>query len=333
MGSEVILPGTPTSQIPPGDRPIFDPSLQNGYAGLAGGGASVNGQTPIGVTKQTVYLRAALATINPPSGLTAFGSVSVPAGGQANYPIGSLLGVPDDINGTVTVQATGAVTSGAVFIGQGGDSINVTKAPGGTVQVYTGLRVNNGGFYNGIQILNTDAAAQTVGLSFTPDLDYLFAAYPYAAVYDFATGAGAQFALGPNDILRIRELHLQAWPGTGPSGAVWYFPPEADLRIESGPPILPGWTQNFPVVTHRRMRGRRLYGSSQNGGDVYGANVMIWSLEEPLVIAGSDAIIGGQVNSGGNWSPRVWINYSVASNNSILPVIAGIFEIFRNANS
>ena len=336
MGSEVILPGTPLNQIPAGDRPIFDPTLQNGYAGLAGGGASVNGQAPIGVTKEVVQLRAVLAAVGTPK--NCFGVITVfniAAGGNTNFDLSANLGVDQASIGTLTLQALGSVTTGAVFLGAGSASgINITKAPNGTLVLpnFPLYAANDPGADNGFQLFNTDAAAQNVAISFTPNSPSVIDATINSAVYDFGSGAGPQFKLGQTDILRIRELHLQLMPASAPAGQFNYFGDVADLRIETNAPIPVGF-QNFAIVSHRLLKGARSMRKAWGGGDTVGSNVQLYSLEQPIIIAGSDAIIGGQVGAGQIWSPRVWAEYYFAGNAGVQPVLLGVFEIFRNANS
>jgi hypothetical protein len=336
MGSEVILPGTPLNQIPAGDRPIFDPSLQNGYAGLAGGGASVNGQTPIGVTKEVNYLNYAPAAFGAPADSGAkFASINITSG-DSEYLIGYLYGGsgsgPNRL-GTLIIAAPGAVTTGEVLLDQNGGNgvIDVTHAPSGQL-VIPNFRFDAtaGG---GVILHNSDAATQNVRLAFFPNDHSLDDGQAASVVYDFATGSGPQFALGPNDIMRVRELSLLVFPSSAPTGQYLSFDGDAQLVIENSPPITPGWSVRMNVVTSRVLKGHRYRGGWPSPDTYGGSGPIVYSLDAPITIAGADGVIGGHLNAGSNWSPRIWATFFYSGSNGSQPVLRGIFEVFRNANA
>lgn len=333
MGSEVILPGTPLNQIPPGDRPIFDPTLQNGYAGLAGGGASVNGQAPIGVTKETSYLNYAPGATGAPLDSGAqFTSINITAG-DSEYLASYLYPASENANrrGTLIIAAPGAVTSGAVLLDRngGGGVIDITHAPSGQL-VIPGFRFDatGGGF---VILHNSDAATQNVRLAFFPDDDSVNEAAAASFAYDFATGSGPRLALGPNDIMRVREFSLLLFPGSAPAAQYLSWSGEAQLSIENGPPVSPGWNMNIPIVSSRILKSHKYRGLWPTIDGYSGP--IIYSLESPIVLSGADGVIGGNLNAGSNWSPRIVATAFFSGSNGLQPVMRGIVEVFRNANA
>lgn len=324
MGSEVILPGTPRLDIPAHDRPVFDASLQNGYAGLAGGGSPSASSLPPGVTKETVAINTGVQTGNLPAvGSPYFAAATIAAG--ANETLIALINAAGEVTGTLVIQALGAVTSGAVLWTNGGaPAINITKQPGGT------LVVPDWHYWSGATqaIVNTDAAAQAVTVAFMVDAeDELRQNVLSAAI---STPA---IVINRQDVLRIRQLQVAFGPaGTAPYTDNIRWSPHALLRLGTGP-LANG---DYPTIAWRRLVSWEQVISTWQGGD--GANNMQSFFTEggdEIVIAGSDSDMNGQGYTA-SWSPYFWVNFQAIQawvpNRPVMMYIRGLAEIFRNAN-
>jgi hypothetical protein len=338
MGSEVILPGTPTSQIPPGDRPIFDSSLQNGYAGLAGGGSASAANLPAGVTKETYYLNFDGTTTGQniqPVPETMFAAPAIASAGSVG--IAATLGSAFGVHGQLVLQALGSVTSGAVLIGRAGGSgvINLSKI-GTLILPDHLLQTNNANALGDTELFNTDAASQTVGIAFSPKFESLVRQSALALIYDFATGS-VQFNVGPSDILRIRELMLTLRPYGLPNNMMVGFDGTAQLRVMAGGANTT--TGNYPIIMARSLAGRAGWQFSFPGGDPSASTpygTIVYNLEQPVIISGADIGAAGSLAAATNaqsWAPRLWVTYSplVSLAGNVAPSLRGIFEVFRNA--
>ena len=323
MGNEIIIPGTPLADIPPQDRPVFDPRLQNGY--LTGSPTS----PPPGSSVEHYVLNVA------PAGI----ALAIPVDHDAtnNFSLASaaqktlLQLLPGFYSGTplgnysFILQALGAVTTGKVWLtnqSPGTDDISLTDLK--TLVIPRGRFADGASGFTLLGVLNTDVAAQTIGIAAILDLESIDFNY-----YTIPLPMPAGVLLNPANVLRIRyvsaSLALLATNGDVE------FAEEIDLAYFIGTPA-PSF--NSPPAANFKMRGnnpRRWY---QPSTVVAGLTApILYSLEVTRDILGTDFN-----NHGAVYAPYLQVGFwakprnSSATSPTVVASVSAQIDIYRGAN-
>ena len=206
MGSEIIIPGTPIGDIPPYDRPNFDPRKQNGFVGSLANLAA----PPPGSSVARLSFVQSFTGLNPERTNTQESggwvqSVAAGSNQQALAPVAGTSFGGQNINGwwDVLLFAPG-VAAGLVFVQDGASNNNIIDiGAAGAAGVL--LRGVNPAY---IKLSNTDAGAHNVNVFIMqpPDLqEFATIGNPTPPVL---TLSGINLA--PTDVLRLRRVWVSA---------------------------------------------------------------------------------------------------------------------------
>jgi len=323
MGNEIIIPGTPLADIPPQDRPVFDPRLQNGY--LTGSLTS----PPPGSSVEHYVLKVAPAGISLaiPVDHDATNNFALLSGAQKSllsllpgFYSGTPLG-----NYTFILQALGAVTTGKVWVtnqAPGTDDISLTDLK--TVVIPRGRFADGTSGFSPLGLLNSDAATQTVAIAAILDLESIDFAY-----YTISVPMPAGVLLNPADVIRIRYVSVSlALLAT--NGDVEYA--EAiDLEYFIGTPA-PSF--NSPPAVNFKLHG-------DNPRRWYQPSSVIAGLTAPILytLDGTKDILGTDFNNAGApYAPYFQVGFwakprnTSATSPQVVASVSAQIDIYRGAN-
>jgi len=315
MGNEIIIPGTPLADIPPQDRPVFDPRLQNGY--LTGSLTS----PPPGTSVEHYVLggSASLGGLLAPNDYNFTKSASL----NANTFI-SLLAFLGPIFGTspggglytLVFQALGTPTTTDVFL-----TNNSVPSPTKDIDLTAAKTlIIPRAQLAGLGIFNSDTVAQTIGVA-----GYFDPATAEFNYYSFTVAMPAGVLLNPADVIRIRYVTAGFNLTGSDTGAE--MPDEIDLSYYLGTP--PSLTA-FPAARFG-LRGAKL-SRFQSYAKIAGGITpgRLYSLEGTRDILGTDFNLAGA-----SYAPvfeiGAWIKFMPGAN-SLSPSFSLQVDIYRGAN-
>ncbi len=298
MGSEIIIPGTPLDQIPVYDRPVFDPSKQNGFPGSFGnlaapGSASTVQRLRLNLNNQTWG--------SPATPISNGGSAAVAAGAQIQFP--TVVNYQGPVPVLIAVSFPEAVATTPPNLQ------NKVNHPmqSGVILFFQSWDWSNWYFQN------ADSVSHQVQITVSPLRPMLENAM--LGPLNLATLLGLNVA--PTDLLRIRRLSVQ-------------LAGDQNVRYsENGTCLiyaLPGAAQPTESIgaefTLRGMLGERAGATSPNG---YGQRYI---LDSPVDILGTDLSLTGA-------APMLLVNFMAGGGGPgpFNSIIAAQLDYYPGANS
>jgi hypothetical protein len=245
---------------------------------------------------------------------------TVAAGGVDNpdpSTFGYDPGMAKTANGTLVLFHKQGVTTGDVKVGVGEVNDSTIAIP------FTNSTLSLPGWNMDLRIFNTDAAAQTYVAVFAPDETSLLNNSFCLADWDM-TSTG--LVVRQNDNIVFRQILLCFFKSSSFSA----LPVEIPCSVMTGTVA----NLNYPMIATRRLVGTRL-SPDWSEANLLGNNpIVVYGLESPLFIRGSDA------TAGKNQASTQWVPFLYAPFKGLGPtpftlnyLFRVVGEIYRGANA